>query len=144
MKIRKAKKKELKDIIKIMLIEFSKPPFNEKDDFNSAIRSLRFYFKLGRIYVALIDKEIIGVIVFKIEQYWEGRILIIEDLAVKEEFKKQGVGKNLMGFVEDYAKNKSIKRILFTTDKRSKAISFYKKLGYKEEKNRISMTKKIK
>lgn len=144
MKIRKATKKDLKDIVKIMLEEFSKLPFNEKASFSSAIKSLRFYFKFGNIYVALINKIIVGIIVFKVEQYWEGKVLIIEDLAVKEGFKEQDVGRNLMNFIEDYVQKENIVRILFTTNKKSKAINFYKKLGYKDEKNRINMTKKIK
>ena len=133
MKIQKARKKDLREIVKIMHAEFSKPPFKEKTN-----------FKLGEIYRALINKKIVGIVVFKIEQYWEGPVLIIEDLAVKHEFKKQNIGKNLMKFVEDCAKKSKIKKILFTTNKKSKAMGFYKKIGYKEEKNRINMTKKLK
>lgn len=144
MKISKAKSRELKEIAKLMLIEFSKPPFNEKVSIDSALKSLKFYYKIAEVYVALINRKIVGVIVFKLEQYWEGKVLIIEDLAVKEEFKKRGIGKSLLNFIESYAKNKNIKRILFTTNKKSKAINFYKKLGYKEEKTRINFSKRVK
>ena len=144
MKIRKATKKDLKEVIDIMLTEFSKPPFNERVNFQDALKSLRFYFKLGEIYVAVIDKKIVGIVIFKIEQYWEGKVLIIEDLAVREEFKEQEVGKKLMNFVESYSKKKNIKRVLFITNKKSKALGFYKRLGYKEGKNRINMEKKLK
>ena len=144
MKIRKANKKNLKEIANLMLKEFSKPPFNEKENFDSVIKSLKFYFDIGKIYIAKISTEIVGVIVFKMETYWEGEVLIIEDLAVKDNFKKQGIGKKLMDFVENYSKKNNIKRILFVTDKRSKSLGFYKKLRYKEEKNRINMTKELK
>ena len=142
-KIREAKTKELKEIAKLMLIEFSKPPFNEKVSINSALKSLKFYYKNAKVYIALINNEIEGVIVFKLEQYWEGKVLIVEDLAIKEQFKKRGIGKGLLSFIESYAKNRDINRILFATNKKSRAINFYKKLGYKEEKNRINFSKKI-
>jgi len=50
-------------------------------------------------------------------------------LAIKEEYKKQGIGKSLMDKVENYAKKNNIKRILFKTHKKSLAIGFYKKMG---------------
>jgi len=143
MRIKKAEKKELKEIAKLMLEEFSKPPFNEKAKINSILKSLKFYYKIGKIYIALINNIIISVIVFKLEQYWEGKVLIIEDLAVKQEFKGKGVGESLLNFVESYAKNNNVKRILFTTNKKSKSINFYRKRGYKEEKNRINFSKKV-
>ena len=143
MKIRKATKKDLKEITNLMLEEFSKPPFNEKENFDRVIKSLKFYFDIGKIYVAKIGTEIVGIIVFKIERYWEGKVLIIEDLAVKDNFKEQGIGKKLIDFVENYPKKNNIKRILFVTDKRSKSLGFYRKLGYKEKKNRINMTKRL-
>lgn len=143
MEIRKAKPNELKEIAKLMLTEFSKPPFNEKVSINYALKSLKFYYKTAKVYITLINDKIVGVIVFKVEQYWEGKVIIIEDLAVKEEFKKRGIGKNLLNFMEFYAKKRNIKRILFTTNKKSKAINFYKKLSYKEEKTRINFSKKL-
>ena len=74
MKIRKAKKSELKEIALLMKKELGKPPYNEKESINNVIKSLAFYFKIGEIYVYLIEKEIAGVVVFKIEQYWEGKV----------------------------------------------------------------------
>ena len=144
MKIRKAIKKDLKEIGKLMKKEFSKPPFNERDSINNVLKSLNFYFKICKIYAAKVEKEIVGVIIFKTEQYWEGSVIIIEDLAIKEKFKKQNIGKELMKFVEKYAKKKKIKSILFATHKKSKAVKFYEKMNYKKEKNTIIMRKNFK
>ncbi|MBU3907039.1 MAG: hypothetical protein KKA64_02190, partial [Nanoarchaeota archaeon] len=63
--IKKAKMNELREIVKIILTEFSKPPFNEKVNFNSAMDSLKFYFRLGEVYIAVINKKIVGMIAFK-------------------------------------------------------------------------------
>ena len=143
MKIRRAKKKDLNEIGKLMKKEFSKPPFNEKDSIKSILKSLNFYYKKAEIYLAEKNKKIIGVLVFQIEQWWEGKAFIIQDLAVEKEFQNQDVGKSLMEFMEKYAINKKIKRIYFEINKKSSAIKFYKKLGYKVNKNRISMSKKL-
>lgn len=144
MKIRKATKKDIKEIAKLMLEEFSKPPFKEKTTIDSVIKSLIFYFKIGRAFIATKNKKIVGIVIFKIEQWWEGPVILIEDLAVKENFKKQGIGKILINEVEDYAKKIKSKTISFVTHKKSYAVKFYIKQGYKIEKNTLFMRKKIK
>ena len=143
MKIRKGTKNDLKKIANIMRTEFAKPPFKYKAPLNSVLKSLRFYFKIGEIYVASINQKIIGVIIFKEEQFWDGRVILIEDLAIDEKFKKQGIGKGLMNYVETYAKKRKAKFIGLITNKKSKAVKFYKKFGYKMKKDRIIMEKKI-
>ncbi|GAJ24672.1 unnamed protein product, partial [marine sediment metagenome] len=142
MKIRKAGKNDLKEIGKLMLKEFSKPPFNERASLKDVLKSLKFYFKNSKIYFSKKEEEIAGIIVFQIEQWWEGKVIIIQDLAVKEKFQKQNIGENLMKFLEDYAKKKKIKRIYFETNKKSSSVKFYQKLGYKINKDRIAMNKK--
>lgn len=144
MRIIRATEKDLNKIGNLMEREFSKPPFKEKVSMKNVIKSLKFYFKIGKIYLATEKQKIIGIVVFKIEQYWEGKVIIIEDLAIDEKFQSQGIGRKLIKFVESYAKKEKAKFILFTTHKQAKAIKFYKKLGYKSEKDTLFMGKKIK
>jgi len=144
MRIRSATKKDIRDIAKLMLEEFTKPPFNERAAIPAVIKSLNFYFKLGKIFVVIIDKRLVGVVVFKVEQWWDGKLILIEDLAVKKTFKKQGINKALIDRVEQYARKNKINSVSFTTHKKSSAIEFYKRLGYKVEKNTIFMRKSVK
>ncbi|HDL02469.1 MAG TPA: hypothetical protein ENH20_01395 [Candidatus Pacearchaeota archaeon] len=51
MRIRKVKKSELRNLSKLMLEEFSKPPFNEDVSLDSVFESLMFYYKNAEIYV---------------------------------------------------------------------------------------------
>jgi len=141
MRIRLATKKDIKEIGRLMLSEFTKPPFNEKALLPAVIKSLQYYFKIGKIFVAVKEKEIVGVLVFKTEQWWEGPVIIIEDLAIKHEHKRKGIGKALMEKIEKYVKKNKIKKITFKTHKKSEALKFYKKIGYKIPKNIIEMEK---
>ena len=143
MKIRKATKKDLKEIAELMKKELSKSPFNERDSIKNILKSLDFYYKNAEIYL-IEEKRIVGVLVFQIELWWEGSVIIIQDLTVNKEFQKKGIGKLLMNFVERYACNNNVKRIYFGTNRKSPSIKFYKKLGYETNKDRISMSKKIK
>ena len=144
MRIRKAVKKDIKEIAKLMIEEFSKPPFKEKTTINSVIKSLNFYFKIGKAFVAVEDKKIVGIVVFKVEQWWEGPVILIEDLAIKEDFKKQGIGKKLTDEVEKYGKKMKASAVSFATNSKSSAVKFYTKQRYKKEKNRIFMRKNLK
>ena len=143
MRIRKTTKEDIRKIARLLMDEFSKPPFNEETTISSVIKSLNFYFKIGKSFVAVEDKEIAGVVIFKIEQWWEAPVIIIEDLAVKEEFKKQKVGKNLINEVEEYATIIKAKAVCFTTHRKSSSLRFYTKQGYKVEKNKLFMRKEI-
>ena len=64
MKIRKATKKDLKEIAELMINEYSKPPFKENEPIKNVLKSLEFYYKKAKINVAEEDKKIKGVIVF--------------------------------------------------------------------------------
>ncbi len=144
MRIRKATRKDLLLIGKLMKAELSKTPFNEKDPIKNVVKSLDFYNKNAEIYLAIENKEIFGITIFQIEQWWEGPVIIIQDLVVKKEFQKHNIGKSLMNFIEKYAKKNKVKKIYFETNRKSSAISFYKKLGYNINKDRLSMSKKLK
>ena len=144
MKIRKSTKKDLKEISNLMNEEFSKPPFNEKSNLKDILKSIRFFHKIGTIKIAIENKEIVGVIVFKQEQYWEGPSILIEDLAIRKNFQRKGIGKLLINDLEKDAKKKKISAIYFLTRKKSSAIKFYKKLGYKLRPNTVFFRKVLK
>ena len=144
MKIRRATKKDFKEIANLMNEEFSKPPFNERSSLKNILKSIRFFYKIGNTNLAVENKKIVGVIVFKQEQYWEGPAILIEDLVVRKDFQKKGVGKLLMNDLEKYAKKKKINAIYFLTHKKSSAIIFYKKLGYKNRPNVVFFKKVLK
>ena len=143
LKFRKATKKDIQGVAILMLSEFKKPPYNEKTSLKSVIKSLKYFLKIGKIFMTVKRKEIVGVMVFKIEQWWQGKVIIIEDLAIKQEFKKQSIGKKLLKKIEAFAKNNKIKLVCLKTNKKSKAIKFYKKYGYTIRTDIIEIEKKL-
>lgn len=57
------------------------------------------------------------------EVYW---------LAVKKKFQKRGIGKELMKFIEKYAKKNRFRKVcLYTGEEMKEAQKFYEKIGYK-------------
>jgi ribosomal protein S18 acetylase RimI-like enzyme len=79
------------------------------------------YAKNEEIFVALSGSKVTGTISLS-----EGRI---RNLFIKPEFRGKGIGKKLMSFVENSAKEKNIERVFLSSN--ISVAGFYEKLGYK-------------
>jgi len=66
----------------------------------------------------------------------KSNIIEVECLYVKEEFRNKGIGKKLIETLENWAKNKfkEYKIEITCLSNNTKALGFYKKLGYSEIK----------
>ena len=144
MNIRKASTRDFVKIAKIMLEEFGKPPFKDKAPLRNVLKTLKFYNRIGVVLVLELEQRIIGSVIFKVEQYWKGRVIIIEDLVVDSKFKKDDFESFILRNVEKYAKKKNVKTIYFFTHKKSPSLNKYKKIGYREDKTTIFMHKNLK
>jgi hypothetical protein len=150
MKLRFARMTELKEISQLMLKEFSKRPFKDNAGLNAVVKSVEFYFKVGKILVAeecvsgnaaMNNARIKGVVVFKVEQYWEGPVIIIEDIVVLE--KGKGVGSLLMKKVEEFGLAHKCVLITLNTYSKCPAREFYDKMGFRLRKEIVILDKRM-
>lgn len=84
-----------------------------------------------KCYVAEIDQQIVGIALFY-ERFstWKGVTLHLEDLIVKQKFRKFGVGKALYNKFLEFAKNEKVNRVEWVVlDWNTNAIEFYEKSG---------------
>jgi len=87
----------------------------------------------GRIFVARTDYEIIGMVncLFTISTAMGGFVILLEDVIIHPEFRRQGYGSMLLDFVIQYAKGREFKRITILTDKISEdSQRFFKSKGF--------------
>lgn len=77
------------------------------------------------------DQEIIGFASFYfVYNSWSGKGLYLDDLYVKDEFRKLGAGKQLLEAVIQLAKDEHCKKLRWQVSKwNDNAIQFYKKMG---------------
>jgi ribosomal protein S18 acetylase RimI-like enzyme len=80
-------------------------------------------------YVAQLNKEIVGIALYYTRySTWQGRVLYLEDIIVKEEFRSKKIGSKLFDTLSQYAKKKGFKTMQWQVlDWNKDAISFYKK-----------------
>lgn len=77
------------------------------------------------------DKEIVGYALFSFSFHtWTGKAIYLDDLYVKEEYRRISIGTQLINAVESVAKENRCKSIRWEIpDWNKEAIAFYKKMG---------------
>jgi len=87
----------------------------------------------GRIFVVRTDYEIIGMVnvLFTISTAMGGFVILLEDVIIHPDFRRQSYGTQLMNYVIEFAKRKDFKRITLLTDKVSgESQTFFSRLGF--------------
>ncbi len=141
-KIRKATKKDFNDIAKIMMKESAKEPYNENYSIKRALKEITEFSK-NELYVAIFGKELVGFIAsYNIPEIKNKAY--INELWLKPNHQRKGIGMALVEFVEDIYKKKGIVIIRLTAKKKAGAFKFYKKMKYKEDRSMAYMEKRLK
>lgn len=142
MKIRKAKKKDLKYIAKILMKESAKKPYDEKYNMKIAMKEVIGFLK-GECYISIDNNEIVGFIA-AVTSHDNKEKAYISELWIKSSYHKKGIGSSLIDTVENLYKKKKIKIIRLVAKKKTGAFKFYKKMKYIEYKEMVFMEKKLK
>lgn len=84
-----------------------------------------------RCFVAVDRSSIIAFASFFFGYYsWSGKGLYLDDLYVKDEYRKSGIGTKILNAVIQYAKEHQCKSVRWLVSRwNENAISFYKKIG---------------
>jgi len=108
-----------------------------KPDSTKQMRGLRLILEQpnrGRIFVARHGGRILGMIslLFTISTAEGGFVLLLEDLIVHQEFRKQGLGARLLEHGIAYAREKKFLRITLLTDRVTEESEqqFFRKHGF--------------
>ena len=108
------------------------------------MKKLKEYIKnKNNFYVAIVDKKVVGFIIFRREYTWYGGKIMVEELFVHNKFQRQGIGRALLKKTRQVYKNKATKVVLIS-GRKSFAYRFYKKLGFRDDKDVAYMNKKLK
>ena len=143
MKIRNAAKNDISRIVKMLNSEkylTTGEPSGvwEKADIQEFLSSKRY-----RAWVCEVDKQIAGVAIIEFHKLPKYAYLYV--LAVNPRFRRQGIGTKMMNFVENFAKKQKIKFIWAFTEKENTIMKkFFLKKGYKEGKEYLYFSKRIK
>lgn len=92
------------------------------------------------LLVCEVDQKIVGTLTLNIclnAELGEQCYAIFENMVVLQEYRKKGVGTELLKFAESIAKEYSCEKIMFLSSvKREDAHKFFKNLGFNDETSR--------
>lgn len=136
MKIRKATKKDLEAIFKL-LYEYTKYENNLDKKVNlESLAKIRKeetkHFKTGTLYFVIEEnKKIIGCLNANIDKRGKGKVGVIHNLFILEEARGKGYGNELVKFAFKYFKEKGCSKAkTFVFLKNKKAKTFWEKKGF--------------
>ena len=76
--------------------------------------------------------------------HWHiGTEYYIFEFCVKEQYQSKGIGTEFLRMVEQYAKSRQITHIFLQTERTVPAFNFYKKNGFIELKDHVSLFKEF-
>ena len=124
------------------LIELLFELFSQESDFvpdrDKEMRGLRLLLEQpsrGRVFVLRSPNKIVGMVnlLITISTAEGGFVLVLEDLIVHREYRRQGFGTQLLHYAIDFAKKKKFLRITLLTDKPNEQLKrFFAKNGFVE------------
>jgi len=131
--VRNGEEKDLSDILALIkeLAKYEK----SANEVETTIESMKLDFsgeaKLFDFLVAEIDGILIGTaIYFYTYSTWKGKTLYLEDIVVKEDYRRFGAGTMLFNELVSIAKKEKVKRMSWQVlDWNEPAILFYKKIN---------------
>jgi len=92
------------------------------------------------VLVAKINEKVVGTLLAVICNMLFSKcksFMVVEDVVVDEAYRKNGVGRELMSYIEETARNGDCSYIMLITDNdRHEANEFYKSLGYSSHEYR--------
>ena len=141
LKVYRANIKDLKEITSLRknTIEVINSKYLEKSDLQvlktmNSYKNLLRRIKSADMFYIKKNNKIIGTIDIKNN--------MIKGLYIDSNHQSQGLGSFLLNFIEDYAKNKGIKKLIL--DSNESSVNFYLKKGYILKKKRLPSGKMIK
>ncbi|MFP4496725.1 MAG: GNAT family N-acetyltransferase [Vulcanimicrobiota bacterium] len=151
-RIRKAEKKDISNIIDLAvnMMAQSRSPYrqiDEKELHDYRRKDLQILYdtykndSVGLFVAESLEGEFLGHVISmanSVESSTGELRGYVFDLSIKPEHQGLGIGKNLMDLVEEYCKARGMKYMcLNVTSSNSKAVGFYERIGYEEERKRM-------
>ena len=141
MKIRKATEK---DALRILELLNSDPNLVGDEDIKFSPYHVKEYLSspITRVYIVEKDKKVIGLV---ISEFWKtAKYAYINQVVVDKDYRRRGIGKALMKFIENLAKKEKMNIIFcFSEVDNKKTHKLFGKLNYKKGKRFFFFSKSL-
>ena len=138
------KNEHFADVLRIYVDAFTSPPLNY--GFVTAAKAERYIKDMTRTpgfvgYVYADTEKIIAFIFGKIDNYFDGTLYEVMELAVDPTIQRGGIGTKVINLLESRLKNLGVDAISLNTSRHLPAYTFYQKNGYAEIEENVNLAK---
>ena len=102
----------------------------------TALRKTLLDPSLGSVYVVLLEKEVIGyfVLTFCFSLEFHGKFALLDELYVREAYRRQKIGETIVAFCESICRKVGIRSLrLETAPDNEVAQNLYRKMGFTQD-----------
>ncbi|MCL2216188.1 MAG: GNAT family N-acetyltransferase [Defluviitaleaceae bacterium] len=138
------KESDLDECVRIYIDAFTAPPLNY--DFLTEKTARRYISDLIKTpgfmgYTYWIDGEMAAFCFGKLDNYFEGAVYEVDELAVASAYHRSGIGSTVMNLLETKLAGYNVSAVSLQTSKHLPAFGFYLKNGYEEIKENVTLLK---
>ena len=131
MEIRKLENSDMDGIVELFIKVWAEEPYNEKWTKERAIKCIKEIRNVYEFsYVAVEGGKVIGSVLCYRRTWHDGDHIMIDDFEVHPDYRKKGVGRELLKKIEGIAKSENLVVIDLFANKKAGAFEFWKKMGY--------------
>jgi len=141
--LKKAEREDLKEIAKIYMEEFSKPPYREPWTLKKAEKKMNVFSKYCDIWKIIYEEKIAGFIVINPSQWCPGEFIFGEEMAIKPELQGKGIGTEVWKQIFRMYKERGFKTFIGIQNKNSKVKNLYNRLGIRESKENVILERRL-
>ena len=102
----------------------------------TALRRTLLDPSLGSVYLVTLEKDVIGyfVLTFCFSLEFHGKFALLDEIYVREAYRRQKIGESIIGFCENICRKMGIRALrLETSHENEIAQNLYRKMGFAQE-----------
>lgn len=145
MEIRELKKEDLPACADVLCSVYNNELWMCRWERNTATAYLQDFFDAKKFvgYVLCDDDVVVGAVFAHEKIWWNNSEVFIEEMFIRPEQQRKGLGTLLLNEVENYVKEHHLAGITLSTNKYAPAPRFYKKNGFSDCEHVVFMAKEV-
>ncbi|EFM08459.1 GCN5-related N-acetyltransferase [Paenibacillus curdlanolyticus YK9] len=136
---------DLQACVRLYMDVFNAEPWNDEWTEERAAEHLTDFTNMPRFkgIVAVQGEVLQGFIFGSVRKWWQGDEFFINEMCVRTDVQRAGIGTSLMRHLEQVMKEEGVRNLALLTDRGMPAEFFYKKYGFEEISRIMFLTKDV-
>ena len=131
--IRPIEQDDIQRCAELFALAFAAPPYENHWDQEVAEEKLTKLWRIDPPYClcACASGPMVGAVFARLDHWWVGECVVVEELFVHPEYQRVGVGSSLMATIEKQARDRGAKGMWLVANRQAAAYPFYEQQGFR-------------